>query len=110
MVSSLSSRPSACSSLGVPYTEDLYCDDELHPSLENDPNMMLYTENMNTDQHAIDCSDSQRMFDIADDGKDDDACDIMNHVVCFRVHSIHGDTQHRTTIITEHYGQLHLRM
>ena len=22
-------------------TEDLYCDDELHPSLENDPNMQL---------------------------------------------------------------------
>jgi len=25
----------------VPETEDLYCDDELHPSLENDPNMQL---------------------------------------------------------------------
>ena len=25
----------------VPETEDLYCDDELHPSLENDPNMQV---------------------------------------------------------------------
>ena len=31
---------SGCS---LPETEDLYCDDELHPSLENDPNMQLFT-------------------------------------------------------------------
>ena len=29
---------SGCS---VVETEDFYCDDELHPSLENDPNMQL---------------------------------------------------------------------
>ena len=27
--------------MGGGETEDLYCDDELHPSLENDPNMQL---------------------------------------------------------------------
>lgn len=37
---SLSSlRPSQCGSIAD--TEDFYCDDELHPSLENDPNMRL---------------------------------------------------------------------
>jgi len=37
--------PSFTSSIGD--TEDLYCDDELDPNLENDPNMRLYTENIN---------------------------------------------------------------
>ena len=31
---------SGCS---VPETEDLYCDDELHPSLEKNPNMQLFS-------------------------------------------------------------------
>ena len=34
-------------------TEDLYCDDELHPSIENDPNMRLYTEDSNTDNQDM---------------------------------------------------------
>ena len=51
-------------------TEDLYCDDELHPSLENDPNMRLYTENINTDQ-----VDGPGIFDIGDDGKNGKNCD-----------------------------------
>jgi len=67
---SLSNRPSICSSLSysIVDTEDLYCDDELHPRLENDPNMRLYTEHVSTsDQHANDCRDGQRLFDIGDD-------------------------------------------
>merc|ERR1719318_1013165 len=66
---SIHSRPSACSSpaYSLGDTEDLYCDDELHPSLENDPNMRLYTENINAEQQARDCIDGQRIFDIGDD-------------------------------------------
>ena len=71
---SIHSRPSACSSLAYSLgdTEDLYCDDELHPSLENDPNMRLYTENINAEQQTRDCIDGQRIFDIGDDGKIND--------------------------------------
>lgn len=37
-----SNASNASSNLGANgETEDLYCDDELHPSLENDPNMQL---------------------------------------------------------------------
>ena len=70
--STIQSRPSNCSSLGFSLgdTEDLYCDDELHPSLENDPNMRLYTENINTDQ-----VDGPGIFDIGDDGKNGKNCD-----------------------------------
>ena len=42
-------------------TEDLYCDDELGPSLENDPNMRLYTENINITMEP-------GLLDIGDDG------------------------------------------
>jgi len=35
---------------------DLYCDDELHPSLENDPNMQLFIANTPSPQE--DCDDS----------------------------------------------------
>ena len=64
-------RPSRCSSLAhsIGDTEDLYCDDELHPSLENDPNMKLYTENLSPDQQEKDFVDGQRIFDIGDDGE-----------------------------------------
>ena len=31
-------------------TEDLYCDDELHPSLENDPNMQLSIAQQHAEQ------------------------------------------------------------
>jgi len=41
-------------------TEDLYCDDELDPSLENDPNMRLYTENINITMES-------GLLDIGDD-------------------------------------------
>merc|ERR1712029_123640 len=43
MAGSISRRTSGASSvmLANGETEDLYCDDELHPSLENDPNMQL---------------------------------------------------------------------
>ena len=41
-------------------TEDLYCDDELHPNLENEPNMKLYTENTVTEE------ESDRIFDTGD--------------------------------------------
>ena len=33
---------SSVSGCSVPETEDLYCDDELHPSLERNPNMQLF--------------------------------------------------------------------
>eukprot|EP00090_Calanus_glacialis_P012302 TRINITY_DN2079_c0_g2_i5.p1 TRINITY_DN2079_c0_g2~~TRINITY_DN2079_c0_g2_i5.p1 ORF type:complete len:1033 (+),score=228.16 TRINITY_DN2079_c0_g2_i5:42-3101(+) len=63
--STMASLPSLAYSLRD--TEDLYCDDELHPSLENDPNMRLYTENINAEQQTRDCIDGQRIFDIGDD-------------------------------------------
>jgi len=59
-VRSAVSRHSSTCSLQL-YTEDLYCDDELHPSLENNPNMMLYTKDISN--HAIDSA----VFDLADD-------------------------------------------
>jgi len=34
-------RRTSTNSCNAMQTEDLYCDDELHPSLENDPNMQL---------------------------------------------------------------------
>ena len=43
---SLSSQPSSLVSYRVGSTEDLYCDDELHPSLEHDPNMRLMDEHL----------------------------------------------------------------
>ena len=48
---------SGCSMLE---TEDLYCDDELHPSLENDPNMQLLTTAMlgSADHMVTDIPDS----------------------------------------------------
>ena len=61
-----SAFPSLTHSLGG--TEDLYCDDELHPSLENDPNMRLYTENRETEHHP------QHFLDIGDEGKEDYNC------------------------------------
>ena len=44
--SSLSSQPGSLVSYRVGSTEDLYCDDELHPSLEHDPNMRLMDEHL----------------------------------------------------------------
>ena len=55
-------------------TEDLYCDDELHPSLENNPNMMLYTKDISN--HAIDSA----VFDLADDGKDNEVLAVTEEV------------------------------
>ena len=43
---SLSSQPSSLVSYRLGSTEDLYCDDELHPSLEHDPNMRLMDEHL----------------------------------------------------------------
>ena len=75
--STMASLPSLAYSLRD--TEDLYCDDELHPSLENDPNMRLYTEDSNIDNQAIDfgVGHTNRIFDIEDDGKVNTACDSM---------------------------------
>ena len=42
----MSSQPSSLISYRVGSTEDLYCDDELHPSLEHDPNMRLMDEHL----------------------------------------------------------------
>jgi len=43
-------------------TEDLYCDDELHPSLENIPHMKLFTQDIHN--HAM------HHDELADDGED----------------------------------------
>ena len=51
---------SACSSMVE--TEDLYCDDELHPSLENDPNMQLLTTAM------LSAAAAEHDEDLTDDG------------------------------------------
>ena len=61
--------PSFTSSFGD--TEDLYCDDELDPNLENDPNMRLYTESINNTDADF--------FNLGDEGNDDD---LDNDEVC----------------------------
>ena len=98
--STMTSLPSLAYSLRD--TEDLYCDDELHPSLENDPNMRLYTEDSNIDNQAIDfgVGHTNRIFDIEDDGKFDNACDIMINLHCFRFYFLNGDPQPTATIST----------
>ena len=73
-------------------TEDLYCDDELDPSLENDPNMRLYTENINITMES-------GLLDIGDDGNsyyDGNIQYIVYHV--YRVYTVYGDTQYRPTV------------
>ena len=77
-------------------TEDLYCDDELHPSLENDPNMRLYTENINTGH-----GDGRGIFDIGDDGKNLGNCEKVKQFILFRVDPIAGDPQHWPAILTQ---------
>ena len=57
-----SSQPSSLvSRLGS--TEDLYCDDELHPSLEHDPNMRLM------DEHLLDRFHTENFSEERDDGE-----------------------------------------
>ena len=60
---SLSSQPSSLVSCRLGSTEDLYCDDELHPSLEHDPNMRLM------DEHLLDRFTNTNFSRDRDDGK-----------------------------------------
>ena len=60
---SLSSQPSSLVSYRVGSTEDLYCDDELHPSLEHDPNMRLM------DEHLLDRFTNTNFSQDRDDGE-----------------------------------------
>ena len=62
---SLSSQPSSLVSCRLGSTEDLYCDDELHPSLEHDPNMRLM------DEHLLDRFHARNFSEERDDGKSD---------------------------------------
>ena len=111
--STMTSLPSLAYSLRE--TEDLYCDDELHPSLENDPNMRLYTEDSNIDNHTIDFGDghAHRIFDIEDDGKVDNTCDIMRNVQCFRFYLLPLYPQPQARVSTElqqdRYREHHLQ-
>ena len=60
---SISSQPSSLVSCRFGSTEDLYCDDELHPSLEHDPNMRLM------DEHLLDRFHRDNFSAERDDGQ-----------------------------------------
>ena len=67
---SQSSQPSSLLSCRLGSTEDLYCDDELHPSLEHDPNMRLMDEHL-LDRFHTERFSSERYSAERDDGEDD---------------------------------------
>ena len=58
---------SSMSGCSLPETEDLYCDDELHPSLENDPNMQLFTSALL--RHQLQEYSEQPIFQSLDGGQ-----------------------------------------